>query len=178
LRSSAGQQQQRIDYLAYYDILTGLPNRRLFYERLDQALAVRDAARVALLTFDVERFKTINETFSLAAGDRVLQHFAQRLVAFARDRFVLGRVGANEFALLMPRVGDSGEVGRMLARKRAAARFDHRVRRPRGEDRRTRRSRDVPPTTAGTPIRCCATRKPRCARRRRAASATSSMRRR
>jgi GAF domain-containing protein len=40
-----GQQQQRIDYLAYYDILTGLPNRRLFYERLDQALAMRDAAR-------------------------------------------------------------------------------------------------------------------------------------
>jgi GGDEF domain-containing protein len=47
---------------------------------------MRDAARVALVTFDVERFKTINETFSLAAGDRVLQHFTQRLVTFARDR--------------------------------------------------------------------------------------------
>jgi diguanylate cyclase (GGDEF)-like protein len=64
------------------------------------------------VTFDVERFKTINETFSLATGDRVLQHFAQRLVTFAHDRFVLGRLGANEFALLIPRVGDSGEVGR------------------------------------------------------------------
>jgi diguanylate cyclase (GGDEF)-like protein/PAS domain S-box-containing protein len=115
-----GQQQQRIDYLAYYDILTGLPNRRLFYERLDQALAGRDTARVALVTFDVERFKTINETFSLAAGDRVLQHFTQRLVTFARDRFVLGRLGANEFALLMPRVGDSGEVGRMLTLEASA----------------------------------------------------------
>jgi diguanylate cyclase (GGDEF)-like protein/PAS domain S-box-containing protein len=112
-----GQQQQRIDYLAYYDILTGLPNRRLFYERLDQALAVRDVAKVALITFDVERFKTINETFSLAAGDRVLQHFAQRLTTFAQDRFVLGRLGANEFALLMPRVGDSGEVGRLLSQE-------------------------------------------------------------
>jgi GGDEF domain-containing protein len=108
-----GQQQQRIDYLAYYDILTGLPNRRLFYERLDQALAVRDAARVALVTFDVERFKTINETFSLAAGDRVLQHFAQRLTSFARDRFVL-RAGANEFTMLMPRVA-------VRARSRPAA---------------------------------------------------------
>ena len=114
-----GQQQQRIDYLAYYDILTGLPNRRLFYERLDQALAVRDAAKVALITFDVERFKTINETFSLAAGDRVLQDFAQRLNHFAHDRFVLGRLGANEFALLMPRVGDSGEVGRLLSQEAA-----------------------------------------------------------
>ena len=112
-----GQQQQRIDYLAYYDILTGLPNRRLFYERLDQALAVRDLAKVALITFDVERFKTINETFSLAAGDRVLQDFAQRLNEFAHDRFVLGRLGANEFALLMPRVGDSGEVGRLLSQE-------------------------------------------------------------
>ena len=115
-----GQQQQRIDYLAYYDILTGLPNRRLFYERLDQALAVRDAAKVALVTFDVERFKTINETFSLATGDRVLQHFAQRLVAFAHERFVLGRLGANEFAMLIPRVGDSGEVGRLLSQEAAA----------------------------------------------------------
>ena len=115
-----GQQQQRIDYLAYYDILTGLPNRRLFYDRLDQALALRDAAKVALITFDVERFKTINETFSLAAGDRVLQDFAQRLNQFARDRFVLGRLGANEFALLMPRVGDSGEVGRLLIQEAAS----------------------------------------------------------
>jgi len=114
-----GQQQQRIDYLAYYDILTGLPNRRLFYERLDQALAIRDMAKVALITFDVERFKTINETFSLAAGDRVLQDFAQRLNSFARDRFVLGRLGANEFALLMPHVGDSGEVGRLLSQEAA-----------------------------------------------------------
>ena len=112
-----GQQQQRIDYLAYYDILTGLPNRRHFYERLDQALVGRDVAKIALITFDVERFKTINETFSLAAGDRVLQHFAQRLTAFAGDRFVLGRLGANEFALLMPRVGDSGEVGRLLSQQ-------------------------------------------------------------
>jgi len=111
-----GQQQQRIDYLAYYDSLTGLPNRKLFYERLDQALVgARDnGGKLALVVFDVERFKTINETFSMAAGDRVLQDFAQRLSALSRERFGVGRLGANEFGLLLPKVGDSEEIGRLL----------------------------------------------------------------
>ena len=110
-----GQQQQRIDYLAYYDSLTGLPNRKLFYERLDQALVgARAKRKVALVVFDVERFKTINETFSMAAGDRVLQDFAQRLTALSRERFGVGRLGANEFGLLLPKVGDSEEIGRLL----------------------------------------------------------------
>ena len=111
-----GKQQERIDYLAYYDALTGLPNRKLFCERLDQALVgVHDNGRkVALVVFDVERFKTINETFSMAAGDRVLQDFAQRLTALARERFGIGRLGANEFGLLLPKVGDSEEIGRLL----------------------------------------------------------------
>lgn len=116
-----GQQQQRIDYLAYYDSLTGLPNRKLFYERLDQALVdARDTGgKAALVVFDLERFKTINETFGMAAGDRMLQHFAGNLTALAGNRFGCGRLGANEFGLLVPRAG-SGEVGRLLNGEAAA----------------------------------------------------------
>jgi len=117
-----GQQQERIDYLAYYDPLTGLPNRKLFYERLDQALvnARSTGRKVALLVFDVERFKTVNETFGMAAGDRVLQDFARRVTGLAGERFGSGRLGANEFGLLLPHVASSGEVGRLLNGEAAA----------------------------------------------------------
>ena len=110
------RQQEKLDFLAYYDPGTALANRKLFYERLDQALSgARDAGgMVALLVFDIERFKTINETLGMAAGDRLLQDFARRLQALAGDRFGCGRLGPNEFGLLVPHVANSDEVGRLL----------------------------------------------------------------
>ena len=110
------RQQERIDYLAYYDPLTGLPNRKLFYERLSQALvSARDSGRkVALVVFDIKRFKAINESLGMAAGDRVLQDFARRLAALAGEHYHCARLGGNEFGLLLPLVSDSREVGRLL----------------------------------------------------------------
>jgi diguanylate cyclase (GGDEF)-like protein/PAS domain S-box-containing protein len=110
------RQQERLDFLAYYDPATGLANRKLFCERLDQAVSSSaDSGRlVALLVFDIDRFKTINDTLGMAAGDRLLQDFARRLQAVAGERLGCGRLGANEFGLLVPNVTHSEEVGRLL----------------------------------------------------------------
>jgi len=94
-------QKARMDYLAYHDSLTDLPNRNLFVDRLGQALiAARRERRFAAAVFlDIERFRMVNESFGRRAGDELLREAALRLCAAARDEDTVARVGADHFAI-------------------------------------------------------------------------------
>lgn len=97
--------------LAYYDSLTGLPNRIFFQERLRDALEQTPGQLpcVALLFLDIDRFKDINDTLGHALGDRFLQLVGERLVLTVKNRGVVARLGGDEFVVLAPCAGD-GEV--------------------------------------------------------------------
>jgi len=89
-------------YLAFHDTLTGLPNRALFEDRLDQALAnVRGGnGRLALLCLDLDRFKNINDTLGHPAGDELVRLVAQRLAKTVREKDTVARLGGDEFAII------------------------------------------------------------------------------
>ncbi|MDV2985597.1 UNVERIFIED_CONTAM: EAL domain-containing protein [Methylobacteriaceae bacterium AG10] len=89
--------------LAHTDSLTGLPNRRSFFQRLDAAIAASDGrnAAFALAIFDLDRFKPINDTFGHKAGDRVLEETGRRLATFAADGVTIARLGGDEFGVLI-----------------------------------------------------------------------------
>ncbi|HEV3008148.1 MAG TPA: EAL domain-containing protein [Burkholderiales bacterium] len=108
--------QDRISYLALYDPLTGLPNRKLFHQRLTQALegARRSRGTVALALIDLERFKAINDTLGQQVGDRVLQAVGKRLQEAAGDIHRVARLGANLFALMFQEIGEAEEVARLI----------------------------------------------------------------
>jgi diguanylate cyclase (GGDEF)-like protein len=108
----------KIGFLAQHDGLTGLPNRALFVDRLRQALALarRDAARVALLFIDLDRFKAVNDTLGHEAGDRLLRAAAVRMQACVREADSVARLGGDEFVILLPRI-ESAEGARTVAEK-------------------------------------------------------------
>jgi diguanylate cyclase (GGDEF)-like protein len=89
---------------AYYDSLTGLPNRQLFKDRLQQevARARRTQSNVALLFIDLDRFKTVNDSLGHSAGDELLQIAGQRLARTIRDGDTLARLGGDEFTVIAP----------------------------------------------------------------------------
>ena len=99
--------EEAIRRLAYYDTLTGLPNRALFQDRLTQimAQALRHGLPFALMSLDVDRLKVINDTMGHGMGDRFLQAIAERLRSVLRDSDTVARVGGDEFMLLLPGVG-------------------------------------------------------------------------
>jgi diguanylate cyclase (GGDEF)-like protein/PAS domain S-box-containing protein len=103
---------------ARHDDLTGLPNRRLLSERVRAALAtsaLRNSG-CAILVFDLDGFKPINDQFGHAAGDLVLREIALRLQNIVRPQDTVARIGGDEFALLMPDCGSSGDVERIAQR--------------------------------------------------------------
>ena len=95
------EQKARMDYLAYHDSLTDLPNRSLFTDRMSQALsAARREKRFAAAIFcDVQRFRLVNETFGRKAGDDLLREVGERLRQAAREQDTVARVGADHFAI-------------------------------------------------------------------------------
>jgi diguanylate cyclase (GGDEF)-like protein len=95
--------ESKLEFLANHDALTNLPNRRLFYDRVQHGIsrAQRSGERVAVLFLDLDQFKTINDSLSHQVGDRLLQSVAKRLAAVVRDGDTLGRLGGDEFVLLM-----------------------------------------------------------------------------
>lgn len=95
--------QEQIQSLAFSDALTKLPNRRLFMDRLEQALtaATRHRREGALLFIDVDDFKTINDTLGHDQGDVLLQQVAQRLLTCVREGDTVARVGGDEFVVLL-----------------------------------------------------------------------------
>lgn len=95
--------REELEHLARHDTLTGLPNRRAFQERLDQALAraERSGERFALLFIDVDNFKSINDRWGHEGGDAVLKIVAQRLDATTRKADAVARMGGDEFVVLL-----------------------------------------------------------------------------
>ncbi|MBU1275893.1 MAG: EAL domain-containing protein [Proteobacteria bacterium] len=95
--------EERITYLAYHDALTGLPNRRLFSDRLEVAIATatRKKQRLALLFLDLDNFKHVNDGLGHAAGDELLQETSRRLRGKVRDEDTVARLGGDEFILLL-----------------------------------------------------------------------------
>jgi diguanylate cyclase (GGDEF)-like protein/PAS domain S-box-containing protein len=96
--------EYRIQQLAHFDPLTGLPNRALFADRLDQSLiyAQRHQAPVALLFLDLDRFKQINDTLGHGTGDLLLQMVSQRLLECIREQDTVSRQGGDEFIAILP----------------------------------------------------------------------------
>ena len=101
------QTQQRLNWLSYYDDLTGLANRRLFKDRLEQIinLSHRRKQSMALLFLDLDRFKIVNDSLGHAVGDEVLKETAERLKQQIRDSDVSARMGGDEFTLILPDTG-------------------------------------------------------------------------
>jgi diguanylate cyclase (GGDEF)-like protein/PAS domain S-box-containing protein len=102
---AAVARQERLNYLAYYDALTGLPNRQLFQQRVDQLLMSASPASgvVALLMLDLQRFGLINTTLGRHAGDAVLKEVAHRLRRTVDERYPVGRLGADAFGIALAR---------------------------------------------------------------------------
>lgn len=97
------QNEQRIYRLAYFDSLTEVPNRSLFFERLNRALgnAQRSGESIAVLFLDLDRFKPINDSLGHTAGDQLLKAVARRLLYCIRENDMVARVGGDEFAILL-----------------------------------------------------------------------------
>jgi len=100
--------EERVQSLAYYDALTGLPNRILLHDRLSKALATarRQKHKVALLFFDLDRFKIINDSLGHSVGDLLLQDVAGRLKSCAREEDTVARLGGDEFLIVLSHVND------------------------------------------------------------------------
>ena len=100
--------EERIQFLAYYDALTGLPNRTLLQDRLAKALAgaSRRNDMVALLFLDIYGFKIINDSLGHSVGDLLLKQIADRLKRFSRDQDTVARLGGDEFLIVLSDVKD------------------------------------------------------------------------
>jgi len=107
LRASEAQAHR----LAFHDALTGLPNRALFDDRLDQALAdLGSGQQLAVLMLDLDRFKHVNDTLGHHAGDCVVREFGNRLSALLRDGDAIARLGGDEFAVVLSGIARSTDV--------------------------------------------------------------------
>ncbi|MEJ2691660.1 MAG: EAL domain-containing protein [Candidatus Thiodiazotropha sp.] len=95
--------ESQLEFLANHDPLTNLPNRRLIYDRVQHSIqrAQRGGNRVAVLFLDLDQFKNVNDTLSHQVGDRLLQQVAKRLTKQVREEDTLGRLGGDEYVLLM-----------------------------------------------------------------------------
>lgn len=104
---------RRIEYLAHYDALTGLPNRALLADRLAQetARARRASETFAVLMFDLDGFKSVNDTWGHAAGDRVLVQVGERVRRSVRASDTVGRLGGDEFLAILPQTSLEGAMG-------------------------------------------------------------------
>jgi diguanylate cyclase (GGDEF)-like protein len=110
---------EKLDYLSYYDPLTGAPNRTLFHERLKLQLedATRKDERLALLIVDVERFKTINDTLGRLAGDALLKEIGERIKQGGDPTSWFARIGADHFAIVVPEVTTEEELARRIDKR-------------------------------------------------------------
>jgi diguanylate cyclase (GGDEF)-like protein len=108
---------ERIAHMARHDTLTGMPNRALFAERMDEATArLRRGMPFAVLCLDLDRFKAVNDRHGHGVGDRLLAQVAGRLSACVRDVDTIARLGGDEFAVILTDKPSAGEVERIARR--------------------------------------------------------------
>lgn len=112
------QFQLRLQYMAQYDQLTGLPNRGFLYDRMKVALskARRDQRQLSVLYIDLDKFKEVNDTFGHDIGDGLLQQVAQRLTQCVRESDTVARVGGDEFVILLQHIS-APEQATLVAEK-------------------------------------------------------------
>lgn len=108
----------KLQEMAYYDILTGLPNRRLFNDRFNKVMnqSKRDRESFALLLLDCNKFKRINDSMGHDAGDQLLKEFSERVCSSVRDIDTVSRFGGDEFVVLLPNVEGKEDVKKISKR--------------------------------------------------------------
>lgn len=120
--SARKQAESHLNFLAYYDALTGLPNRLLLLDRLGRVLTRmnREQILVAVMLMDLDNFKTINDNYAHSAGDELLVQVARRLNGCVRESDTVARLSGDEFVLMLPLIG-SHENALMTAQRVLAA---------------------------------------------------------
>ncbi|MFD1040574.1 diguanylate cyclase domain-containing protein [Virgibacillus byunsanensis] len=108
----------KLQYMAYHDPLTELPNRRLFMDQLTLQLqkVMETDDRLALIMMDLDEFKKINDKFGHDMGDKVIQEFGKRINEIIRDEDMLARLGGDEFIVLLPDISSSEDVEELAKR--------------------------------------------------------------
>lgn len=116
--SEAKADEEKIRSLAFYDTLTGLPNRRLLWERLRQALvsSIRSGSKHALLFVDLDGFKSLNDTLGHHIGDLLLQETARRIQNCVREVDTVARLGGDEFVVILEDLSQIPEIAAAQAR--------------------------------------------------------------
>jgi len=116
--SAAKADEEKIRSLAFYDTLTGLPNRRLLWERLRQALisSIRSGSKHALLFVDLDGFKSLNDTLGHHIGDLLLQETGRRIASCVREVDTVARLGGDEFVIILEDLSQVAEIAAAQAR--------------------------------------------------------------
>lgn len=114
--------EAKLEYMAYHDPLTGLKNRRLFSKLVTNALneSKIKEEKIAILYIDLDEFKRINDNYGHDVGDQLLQQFTKRLQSLVRENDVLGRVGGDEFLVLLQGIKDERHVDNITKRMHTA----------------------------------------------------------
>ncbi len=110
--------EKLIHFQAYHDLLTGLPNRALFHDRLSNTIsnARRENDRLSVLFLDLDRFKVVNDTLGHSVGDELLKQVANRLRSCLREGDTVARLGGDEFIILLPNI-NSDDIARLVGKK-------------------------------------------------------------
>ncbi len=110
--------EQRVTHMAHHDTLTGLPNRALLRDRIQQAIAQahRNSTQMAVLFLDLDRFKTINDSLGHQLGDRLLQSVASRILVCVREGDTVSRVGGDEFVIVIPAIESSSDASTVASK--------------------------------------------------------------
>ena len=118
MRRQVHQRQRYLDHIAHHDALTQLPNRALFRDRLEHALAIalRGETKVGLMFLDLDQFKQINDSLGHLIGDELLRTVAERLVSLVRNSDTVARLGGDEFAILVEGIAQRDDMS-VLAEK-------------------------------------------------------------
>ena len=104
--------EQSLQHLAYHDELTGLPNKNLLIDRINQSIKIssRDSQKMAILFLDLDRFKNINDSLGHTVGDKLLQEVSARLFKILRDHDTISRNGGDEFVIVLEKLKSSNEA--------------------------------------------------------------------
>jgi diguanylate cyclase (GGDEF)-like protein/PAS domain S-box-containing protein len=110
--------EEEVRHIAFHDALTQLPNRMLFYDRLERALkdAKREKTKVALMFIDLDRFKIVNDTLGHHIGDLLLQEVAERLKLNVRNSDTVARLGGDEFVIILPDIARARDVSKVATK--------------------------------------------------------------